>query len=342
TYKEVCGSGKKQIGFDAVDVARATDYAAEDADAALRLADLLLPRVVEEKLDGLLRDLEIPLARVLGIMELHGIRLDVAHLRALGADVGRRLQALEREIHQMAGYPVNVGSPQQLQELLFEKLALPKARKTKTGFSTDADVLEELAKLHPIPGKILEHRVLAKLMGTYIEALPAAVNPKTGRLHTSYNQAVAATGRLSASDPNVQNIPIRTELGREIRRAFVADPGCVLLSCDYSQIELRVLAHLSEDPALVDAFAKGQDIHARTACGIFGVASELVTSEMRRIAKSVVYGLAYGQTAFGLAQALGIAQTEAAATIDGFFRRHARLAEYLREIYWDKIVKLSS
>jgi DNA polymerase-1 len=222
----------------------------------------------------------------------------------------------------------------QLRELLFERLGLPPGRRTKTGFSTDADVLEELAVEHPhaILHKILEYREVGKLKSTYLDALPALVNPATGRVHTSYSQAVAATGRLSSSDPNLQNIPVRTELGRQVRRAFVAEDGYVLLSADYSQIELRVLAHFSEDPILLDAFLKGQDVHARTACEVFGVAPELVTAEMRRVAKAVNFGLAFGQTDFGLAQALGIPRGDARKYIESYFLRYARLRAYLEEL----------
>lgn len=332
-YSDVTGRGKKQVGFEEVDVARATAYSGEDADMTWQLARQLLPRVEQEPLLGeLLHRVEIPLARVLGIMEENGVKLDVEHLKKLGLAAAQSLEGLKQEIHDLAGYPVNINSPVQLRELLFERLHLPVHHRTKSGPSTDADVLQALAPEHPIPRKLLDWRAIAKLKSTYMDALPLAVNPNTGRIHPSYNQAVAATGRLSASDPNVQNIPVRTELGREIRRAFVAETGCVLISCDYSQIELRVLAHLSEDPVLKDTFAQDQDVHARTAAEIFGVALAEVSTEMRRIAKTVVYGLSYGQTDYGLSQTLGISKAQAQRTITTFFERYPTLAEYLESL----------
>jgi DNA polymerase-1 len=243
--------------------------------------------------------------------------------------VARSIAALETEIHALAGTPFNIASPKQLAEILFGKLGLPVIRRTKTGPSTDADVLEELAALHPVPAKIVEYRVLTKLKGTYIEALPALINPRTGRLHTTFNQAVAATGRLSSSDPNLQNIPIRTEVGRRIREAFVADPGYQIVSADYSQIELRILAHFSQDAAFLDAFRSGQDVHQRTAAQVFSVPPGSVTGEQRRIAKAINFGLVFGQTDFGLAQALRIPRAEARAYIESYFQRYSGVRAYM-------------
>jgi DNA polymerase-1 len=308
TYKEVCGSGQKQRRFDEVDVELATRYSAEGVDAVLRLA------------------------RILGILERHGVRLDTAHLAALADSVGAKASGIEREAHELAGYPVNLNSPKQLQTLLFDKLGLPVKKRGKTGPSTDAEVLEELRPLHPVVAHILEYRELAKLKGTYIDSLPLLVNPKTGRVHTSFNQAVAATGRLSSSDPNLQNIPVRTELGRAIRRAFVAEEGRLLVSADYSQIELRVLAHLSGDAVLIDAFERDQDVHRRTAAEVFGVAPEDVTHEQRGIAKTVNFGVIYGQSDFGLARQLGIDRDTARRYIDGYFARHGGVRDFMDRV----------
>ncbi|HVR03957.1 MAG TPA: DNA polymerase I [Polyangia bacterium] len=302
---------------------------AAEAAAVLRLAPLQSEQLGSQKLDGLYRDLELPLAGVLARIECRGVRLDVDKLRIIGAEVGVSLAALEKEIHTLAGGPFNINSNKQLAEVLFGKLSLPVIRKTKTGASTDADTLEELAALHPVPAKIVEYRGLSKLKGTYIDALPALVNPRTGRLHTSFNQAVAATGRLSSSEPNLQNIPIRTEIGRRIREAFVAQPGYLIVSADYSQIELRILAHLSEDPAFLDAFRSGQDIHQRTAAEVFGVAPEAVTAEQRRIAKAINFGLVFGQGEFGLSQVLRIPRAQAREYIASYFNRYAGVRAYM-------------
>jgi DNA polymerase I len=302
---------------------------AAEAVAVLALARLQTPRLAAQKLDGLYRDLELPLAGVLARIEGRGVRLDSDKLRVIGAEVGTALVALEKEIHGLVGQPFNINSNKQLGEILFGKLGLPVVRKTKTGASTDADTLEELAALHPVPAKIVEYRGLSKLKGTYIDALPALVNPRTGRLHTSFNQAVAATGRLSSSDPNLQNIPIRTEIGRRIREAFVAPPGSVVLSADYSQIELRILAHLSEDPAFLDAFRSGQDIHQRTAAEVFGVPAAEVTAEHRRVAKAINFGLVFGQGEFGLSQVLRIPRAQARDYIASYFNRYAGVRAYM-------------
>jgi DNA polymerase-1 len=306
-----------------------------EAAAVLALAPAQSERLERGGLGNLYRSMELPLSHVLAKIECRGVGLDVGRMREIGQEVGTQLVALEREIHAQAGGPFNISSNKQLGEVLFGKLGLPVIRRTKTGPSTDADVLEELATLHTVPAKIVEYRTLAKLKGTYIDALPALVNPETGRLHTSFNQAVAATGRLSSSNPNLQNIPIRTELGRRIREAFVAKPGCVLVSADYSQIELRILAHFSQDPAFVEAFRSGEDIHQRTAAEVFGVPPSSVTSEQRRVAKAINFGLAFGQTDFGLAQVLRIPRAQAKTYIESYFARYAGVREYMQRTVLD-------
>jgi DNA polymerase-1 len=306
-----------------------------EAAAALSLAPAQAERLERGGLGDLYRSMELPLSHVLAKIECRGIGLDVGRMREIGQEVGTQLVALEGEIHAQAGGPFNISSNKQLGEVLFGKLGLPVIRRTKTGPSTDADVLEELATLHPVPAKIVEYRTLAKLKGTYIDALPALVNPETGRLHTSFNQAVAATGRLSSSNPNLQNIPIRTELGRRIREAFVAKPGCVLVSADYSQIELRILAHFSQDPAFLEAFRSGEDVHQRTAAEVFGVPPSSVTPEHRRVAKAINFGLAFGQTDFGLAQVLRIPRAQAKTYIESYFARYAGVREYMQQTVLD-------
>jgi len=325
------GSGKKALAYDTLDVPRAAAYAGCQAEGTLAVGALLRAELEAHKMLRLLDEIELPLARVLAVMEMHGVRLDTEWLRTLGRDVDQKLQAIEAEVQALAGSEINLGSPKQLQELLFDKLGLPGIKRTKTGWSTDADVLEELAPLHPVAAKILEHRVLAKLKGTYIDALPAVVDPKDGRLHTSYRQTVAATGRLSSTEPNLQNVPIRTELGREIRRAFVAAEGCMLIAADYSQIELRVLAHLSKDPVLLDAFGKDEDIHRRTVIEMFG-AAQADDPKLRSVAKMINYGIVYGLSDFGLAQRLGIERADAKRYIEGYLKTYARLDKYMHEI----------
>ena len=332
TYKDVCGTGKSQRPFDEVEIDLATRYAAEDAEATFLLARRLEPRIREANLEPLMREVEIPLARVLALMELHGVALDMERLSGLSTDMSRQLIELEKRVEEASGMRVNLASPKQLQVLLFEHLGLKPVRKTKTGQSTDADVLEQLAGEHPVASLLYEHRQIQKLKGTYVDALPRLVSPRTGRLHTSYNQAVAATGRLSSSEPNLQNIPIRTELGREIRRAFVAPAGHLLVSADYSQIELRVLGHLSGDEALLEAFARGEDVHGRTAAEVFGVAREAVDREQRRIAKAVNFGVIYGQGAFGLARQLKIGRAVAQSYIDMYFARYPGVRAYMDRV----------
>jgi DNA polymerase-1 len=300
-----------------------------EAAAALELAAPQSAKLTAGGLEALYRTMELPLAEVLAKIESRGVKLDTDRLREIGVEVGASLAALEGEIHALAGGPFNIASNKQLAEVLFGKLGLPVGRRTKTGPSTDADTLEELASIHPVPAKIVEYRMLAKLKGTYIDALPALVNPTTGRLHTSFNQAVAATGRLSSSNPNLQNIPIRSEIGRRIREAFVAKPGHLLVSADYSQIELRILAHFSQDPAFLDAFRSGQDIHLRTAAEVFGVPPGEVTPEHRRVAKAINFGLVFGQGDFGLGQVLRIPRAQARTYIDSYFTRYAGVRAYM-------------
>ena len=323
------GSGASAKSGSDISVEEVGAWLAAEAAAALALADRQPARLAASGLDPLYRDMELPLAHVLAHIECRGIQLDTDRLREIGLEVGGQLAALETEIHALAGMPFNINSPKQLADVLFGKLSLPVVRKTKTGPSTDADTLEELAALHPVPAKIVDYRALSKLKGTYIDALPALVNPATGRLHTSFNQAVAATGRLSSSNPNLQNIPIRSEVGRRIRQAFVAKPGHVLVSADYSQIELRILAHFSQDPAFLDAFRSGQDIHQRTAAEVFGVPSASVTAEHRRVAKAINFGLSYGQSDFGLAQVLRIPRAQAKSYIQSYFERYAGVRAYM-------------
>jgi len=322
------GRGLRNLVDDPLDEQAPRNLGAEAA-AILALAVKQDERLVALKQESLYREVELPLSPVLAAMEAWGIRLDSDYLRALGGEVNAGAQALETEIHALAGGEFNIASPKQLAEVLFTKLNLPIVKKTKTGASTDADVLEELAALHPMPAKILEYRTLTKLKGTYIDALPALVNPRTRRLHTTFQQAVAATGRLSSSDPNLQNIPIRSEIGRKIRHAFIADPGYQMVSADYSQIELRVLAHFSEDPAFLDAFRTGADIHRRTAAEVFGVSQAEVTDEQRRIAKAINFGLVFGQTDFGLGQVLRIPRSEAHKYIQSYFERYARVRAHM-------------
>ncbi|PLX85316.1 MAG: DNA polymerase I [Desulfuromonas sp.] len=329
SYSEVAGSGKNQVCFDEVEIERAVPYAAEDADITLRLAGVLLPKLAETDQEKLFAEVEMPLVKVLTDMETAGVRIDADFLHGLTREMEIKLDALETEIHRLAGGPFNVASPKQLGEVLFERLELPKGKKTKTGWSTNVEVLSKLAEEQPIAAKILDFRSLAKLKGTYTEALPKLVHPETGRIHTSFNQAVTATGRLSSSNPNLQNIPIRTEEGGRIREAFIPAEGNVLLAADYSQVELRILAHMAAEPALKEAFLAGEDIHARTASEIFGVFPETVTSEMRRQAKTINFGVLYGMGAFSLAKDLGISNKEAKIFIDSYFARYPGILDFM-------------
>ena len=331
TYAEVCGKGAKQIGFGEVELARATEYAAEDADITLRLHHALSAQLAAEPaLAALYRDVELPTARVLFEMERNGVLIDDFLLAQHSEELGRRLHELELQAHELAGQPFNLGSPKQLGEILFAKLGLPVVKKTATGQpSTDEDVLSQLAEDYPLPKLLLEHRSLAKLKNTYTDKLPLMVNRRTGRVHTSFSQAVAVTGRLASTEPNLQNIPIRTPEGRRIRAAFIAPTGHKIISADYSQIELRIMAHLSGDKGLLDAFAHGEDVHRATAGEIFGVTPLEVTSEQRRYAKVINFGLIYGMSAHGLAKNLGIERVAAANYIDRYFARYPGVADYM-------------
>src|SRR5450432_883883 len=319
------------LDFDELTIEEASQFVGASAVFSYHLRERLEPRLAEEGLDKLLRDMELPLAALLARMEERAVLVDTAHLAGLGRECEREIQRLEAEAHRIAGRAFNVNSPRQLETLLFDEIGLKPLRRTKTSRSTDADTLEALADQHALPKVILQIRQISKLKGTYIDALPALVNPSTGRIHTSWEQAVAATGRLSSTDPNLQNIPIRTELGRKIRQAFVAPPGHVLVSADYSQIELRVLAHLSRNPVLLDAFRSGQDIHTRTALEIFEVKEEELTREHRTRAKAVNFGVIYGQGDSGLSKVLGIARAEASNFIAAYFRRYEGVRRFMNE-----------
>ena len=329
SYEDVAGKGAKQVTFDQVDVERATAYSAEDADVTLLLARELLPQLEAARLDRLFDDVEMPLIDVLVALERRGMALDSAYLRQMSIHLQGRMETLLHDIHTLAGEVFNVNSPPQLQRILFEQLKLPPGKKTKTGYSTDVSVLENLAVEHELPQRILDYRHLAKMKSTYVDALPQLVHPETGRLHTSLNQSIAETGRLSSSNPNLQNIPIRSQLGREIRRAFIAAPGHRLVSVDYSQIELRLLAHLSRDPVLIEAFHSGEDIHTRTAMEVFGVELAAVDDDMRRMAKTVNFGILYGLSPFGLAQRLHISVEAARTYIHNYFARYPRVKRCL-------------
>ena len=326
--ESLIGKGSKQLSFADVGATEASDYACADADVTLRLARLLGSGLEEEGLTALLTDVEMPLVPVLAGMELTGVELDTAFLATLAEDFGEAVEGLRERVCESAGVEFNLDSPKQVGTVLFEKLELPRGRRTKTGYSTDTNVLERLRGEHEVPELILEYRQLRKLQTGYLEALPKLVNPVTGRVHTSFNQTVAATGRLSSSNPNLQNIPIRTELGRQIRRAFVAGPGKLLLSVDYSQIELRIMAHLSGDDALVTAFHDGKDVHRTTAALIFGVTEEEVSSDQREWAKAVNFGIMYGMGRFGLARRLGTGIDEAAEFIDRYFGTYPGVRDY--------------
>ncbi|MBI4989351.1 MAG: DNA polymerase I [Rhodocyclales bacterium] len=330
-YDEVTGKGAGRIGFDQVDIAHAAEYAAEDADITLRLHEALSPQLAAEpRLEALYRDIEVPVMQILFRMERNGVLVDAALLVRQGQELGLRMMEIERQAHEVAKQPFNLNSPKQIQEILFEREKLPVLKKTPSGApSTDEEVLEQLALDYPLPRLILDYRGMAKLKSTYADKLPRSVDPATGRVHTNYAQAVAVTGRLASSDPNLQNIPIRTEEGRRIRQAFVAPAGSKIVSADYSQIELRIMAHLSEDQGLLDAFASGEDIHRATAAEVFGAAPAEVSSEQRRYAKVINFGLIYGMSAFGLARELGLDRGAAQAYIDRYFARYPGVARYM-------------
>ncbi|MEE9219036.1 MAG: DNA polymerase I [Acidobacteriota bacterium] len=330
-YEEVAGRGAKQVTLDQVGVERVCTYACEDADVALQLMEVLDRRLHEAALEELFETLEMPLIEVLADMEATGVRIDVDFLAAMSKQLQAEAGKLEREILDTAGEQINLNSPKQLGVLLFEKMKIKPLRRTQKSkaYSTDQEVLEELSRRHPIAQKILEYRTLTKLRSTYVDALPALVNPDTGRVHTSFNQTVTATGRLSSSDPNLQNIPIRTEVGRRIRRAFIPAEGCVMMVADYSQIELRVLAHMADDPEMVSAFQRGEDIHVRTAAEIFGVADSLVSADMRRAAKAINFGILYGMGPQRLARDQGIPLSQAQGFIRQYFERFPCVKEYI-------------
>ena len=331
---KLIGTGKKQITFDKVDIESAAPYAAADADMTARLRLAFEEPVVREGLSSLMTDMEMPLVPILVTMQRHGIKLDSAGLREMAEDLREQLFQTEEELYKSIGHTVNINSPQQLSELLFNEIGLPKTKRTKTGYSTDANSLEGLKGLHPVVDQILEYRQVSKLKSTYVDALPDMVNPATGRVHTSYNQTGSATGRMSSSDPNLQNIPIRTEMGRQVRKAFVADgaPDWLLFSADYSQIELRVLAHISQDRGLLEAFRRGEDIHSSTASLMFDVPLNDVVSDQRRIAKVLNFGVIYGLSAHGISQQTGFSREEGASFIEAYFAKYPGISDYLEQV----------
>ncbi|MFN3612444.1 MAG: DNA polymerase I [Tepidimonas sp.] len=330
SYEDLCGKGAAQIPFAQVPLERAAPYACEDAEMCLAVHQVLWPRLQAEPALQRIYELELAVSDVLFRMERQGVLIDADALHRQSHLLGERIAALEAEAHALAGQPFNLGSPKQIGEIFFGKLGLPVVKKTATGApSTDEEVLEKLAEDYPLPARILEHRSLSKLKGTYTDKLPGMIHPATGRVHTHYAQAVAVTGRLASNDPNLQNIPIRTPEGRRIREAFVAPPGWSIASADYSQIELRIMAHLSEDAALLRAFAEGQDVHRATAAEVFGLPPELVSPEQRRYAKVINFGLIYGMSAYGLAKALGIDATAAKNYIERYFERFAGVRHYM-------------
>jgi DNA polymerase-1 len=333
SYEELCGKGAHQIPFAQVDVERATQYSGEDSEMTLHVHQVLWPRLeASPRQREVYERIEMPASAVLGRIERHGVLINSALLARQSKDLAERMLAMEQEAYALAGQPFNMGSPKQIGEILFGRLGLPVKKKTATGApSTDEEVLQELAADYPLPARILEHRGLSKLKGTYTDKLPQMVNPATGRVHTHYAQAVAVTGRLSSNEPNLQNIPIRTAEGRRVREAFIALPGWRIVSADYSQIELRIMAHISGDPGMTRAFAEGQDIHRATASEVFGVPPAEVSSEQRRYAKTINFGLIYGMGAFGLAQSLGIEQKAARDYIDRYFARFAGVRRYMEE-----------
>ena len=329
SYPDVVGKGAKQIGFDQVDLDTATRYSAEDADITLQLHQTLSPQLVG-KLDSVYRDIELPARQALYVMERNGVLLDTQLLNIQSRELGEKLVLIEAQAFEAAGQPFNLSSPKQLQEILFDKLGIPSKKKTPTGArSTDEDVLQELALDYPLPKLLLEYRGMAKLKSTYTDKLPKMVNQNTGRVHTSYSQAVAVTGRLASNDPNLQNIPVRTAEGRRIREAFIAPQGSRIVSADYSQIELRIMAHLSSDAGLLKAFANGEDIHRATAAEVFGATLDTVSSEQRRYAKVINFGLIYGMSAFGLASQLNIERSAAQQYIDLYFARYPGVKNYM-------------
>ena len=330
-YEEIAGKGAKQLTFNQIDLEQAAFYAAEDADITLRLHEVLWPKVSsEDTLKKILQEIEVPLASILSRMEQQGVLIDSQQLGQQSQQLATRIMELEKEVHEMAGEAFNLGSTKQLQHILFEKMELPVVKKTPKGApSTSEEVLQELALDYPLPALIMEYRGLTKLKNTYTDKLPKMINHRTGRVHTSYHQAVTATGRLSSTDPNLQNIPIRNEEGRRVRKAFIARDGYKIVAADYSQIELRIMAHLSGDQGLLDAFAHGKDIHRATASEVFNVAEDDVTDNQRRSAKAINFGLIYGMSAFGLAKQLHVSRQEAQEYMDLYFKRYPGVLDYM-------------
>ena len=334
TFEEIAGKGKNQLTFNQIPLEKAAEYAAEDADVTMKLQQVLWEKLSKEPtLEKLFKEMELPLLGVLSRMERRGVLIDSDALFLQSNEIANRLSELEEQAYVLAGQPFNLASTKQLQEILFDKLGLPVIQKTPKGApSTNEEVLEELAFSHELPKVLVEHRGLSKLKSTYTDKLPQMVNPQTGRVHTSYHQAVTATGRLSSSDPNLQNIPIRNEEGRRIRQAFIAREGFTIVAADYSQIELRIMAHLSQDQGLINAFSQGKDIHRSTAAEIFGVALDEVTSEQRRNAKAINFGLIYGMSAFGLSRQLGIGRADAQSYMDLYFKRYPGVQTFMHDI----------
>ncbi len=331
--EDLIGKGKDQISLSEVEIERVCNYSCEDADITLQLKNIMEPKLKQSELEGVFKGIELPLISVLADMEMIGVKIDTEWLNKLSIDLSKQLDDLTKEIYSLAGQEFNINSTQQLGEILFSKLKLPTGKKTKTGYSTNEAELKRLSDAgYELPSKILQYRTIAKLKSTYVDALPASINPKTGRVHTSFNQAVTETGRLSSSNPNLQNIPIRTEEGKEIRRAFISEDGYIIMSVDYSQIELRMLAHLSKDPILMTAFRNGEDIHESTAALIFGLPIDQITPEMRRKAKTVNFGIIYGISAFRLSKDLGISNSEAQEFIDSYFKTYSGVKMYLDEV----------
>jgi DNA polymerase-1 len=330
-YSEIVGKGKNEVTINAVPVERVAPYACQDADLALQLSSLLWPKVKQNKLDSLYREFELPLIEVLADMEMCGVKVDTKALGRLSDELESELDHLRKKIYTLSGEEFNINSPQQLGHILFDKMQLPASRKTRKtkSYSTNMNILQELAPLHPIAKHILEFRQLSKLKSGYADSLPLLVNPETGRIHTSYNQSVTATGRLSSSDPNLQNIPVRGDLGQQFRKAFIPDKGHLFLSADYSQIELRVLAHLSRDPGLIETFHHDRDVHTETAARVFDDASVLPLEEQRRRAKIINFSMIYGASAFSLAKELETSNSEAQSFIDLYYAKYPKVHEFL-------------
>lgn len=340
SYKDVTGSGKTRIPFDEVEIEKAKVYSCEDSDVAMILYKKLAPELEKTGVLDVYMETELKFIEVLARIEMNGVRVDPVKLKELSREFEAGLAELEKEIYAEVGYEFNLNSPIQLRDVLFNTLGLPQKKTTKTGeSSTDVEVLTDLGKFHVVPEKVLEHRTLSKLKSTYLDSLPRLINPATGRLHTSFSRVGSSTGRLISSDPNLQNIPIKTAQGRRIREAFIPDDGSVLLSADYSQIELRLLAHFSDDESLIEAFRTGSDIHSRTAAEIFGVTEDLVTPDMRRLAKSINFGIIYGISAFGLARQLGTSVSIAKSYIDEYFKRYGKVREYIDKTISDAVEK---